>query len=171
METHENSVKVKNVISELVDIISPLSQEELNTKIQPECWSPAQIAEHLLMSYDLIQILKGKTKLTERPIDQKVEQVKSIFLNFDIKMQSPEFIIPSNDTIDKDYLIRGLKNKRDKITEAANTLDLSVTCTDFSLPQIGEFTRFEWISFIIIHTERHIHQLKNTLKLIREQVL
>ncbi|MGO3653762.1 MAG: hypothetical protein ACTJFN_05275, partial [Sphingobacterium sp.] len=41
--------------------------------------------------------------------------------------------------------------------------DLSLTCIDFSIPEYGEFTRFEWIWFNIYHTQRHMLQLESMI--------
>jgi hypothetical protein len=46
----------------------------------------------------------------------------------------------------------------------AESMDLSLTCTDFPFPTLGEFTRWEWITFIIYHTKKHIFQIKNIYK-------
>lgn len=163
METTQISTEVDQAISELIEILSSLNPEELNNKKAPDVWSAAQIGEHLLKSYGVVEVLNGNTKKPDRPYDENVEQVKSMFLNFDIKFDSPEFIIPSSSFIDRDYLIKGLTARKAEIVEAADTLDLSLLCKDFGFPTIGEFTRFEWLSFITFHTQRHLRQLKNLL--------
>jgi hypothetical protein len=34
------------------------------------------------------------------------------------------------------------------------------------MPTVGLITRAEWLSFIVVHTQRHIWQLKNISKAI-----
>jgi len=169
MENTVVSLQADQTISELIEILSTLSPEQLNIKNAPDVWSPAQIGEHLLKSYGVADVLRGNTKPTERAFDEKIDQIKGIFLNFDTKLQSPEFIIPTLSFIDKNYLLEGLKDKKDALIKNANSLDLTLTCTDFVLPGLGELTRFEWISFVIFHTQRHLFQLKNTIKQLELQ--
>jgi hypothetical protein len=33
-------------------------------------------------------------------------------------------------------------------------------CMEFDFPGFGHLTRYEWLKFIVFHTQRHIHQLK-----------
>lgn len=146
----------------LLKILSSLSEEQLN--FHPEKgWSAGQFGEHLIKSYAFVKTLKGNTKKTERPIDQKLERIKSIFTDFSIKMESPKAIEPSEEKIDKKYLIDNLNNRIHQIKKVIQEKDLSLTCTDFSIPEYGEFTRLEWIWFNIYHTQRHIFQLEQMM--------
>ena len=85
---------------------------------------------------------------------------QSSFLNFDIKMQSPEFILPSEQPLQKDIVYQNLKEITDAISKAINSLDLSFAST-IPFPKSGELTRHEWVSFATFHTQRHIRQMKN----------
>ena len=159
--------EVKATIDELIQLLSSLSEAELNTRPFENSWTSAQVGEHLLKSYGVAQILEAPVKPTERPADEKIETIKEIMLNFDTKMNAPEFIIPSAESIDKAKLLNSLQRVSSKIQSVAENLDLSETCTGFALPGIGELTRLEWLHFILYHTQRHIRQLKT----IRENVI
>lgn len=63
-------------------------------------------------------------------------------------------------------LLQRIKENREKVSEAAKTLDLTMLCIIFQMPAVGFMTRWEWITFTDIHTQRHIHQLENILKKI-----
>lgn len=76
-------------------------------------------------------------------------------------MQSPDFIIPSDEPKDKALLTSELKYIFDGIATAAKTKDLYAISTGFEMPVLGSLTRTEFIHFTIFHTKRHIHQLKN----------
>ena len=60
----------------------------------------------------------------------------------------------------KKELEERLDKKIKGLIDAATTLDLSVICTDFELPQMGHLTRAEWLYFVSYHTRRHLHQLQ-----------
>lgn len=144
----------------LLKLLISLSEEQLN--LQPkQGWSAAQVCEHILKSYASVETLNGSTSETLRPIDQKLDSVRSLFLDTSIKMDSPTEILPSTERISKKKLVNGLENRIAQIKEVIQNKDLSLTCVDFAIPEYGEFTRFEWIWFNIYHTQRHIFQLKN----------
>ncbi|MEN7550616.1 DinB family protein [Rapidithrix thailandica] len=149
---------------ELLQILSSLSEKQLNTVPFEGSWTAGQVGEHLLKSYGVAEVLNGKVKPTERPIDEKVEEVKTLFLNFDIKMDSPEAIVPSEGLLEKAPMIASLETRIRQIQVVLEEADLSVTCLDFAIPEYGAFTRLEWIYFNVFHTQRHVHQLKNIVK-------
>lgn len=159
--------RVKGVTDELISILSSFSPEDINKKPFEGAWSAAQVGEHLYKSYGVVDILKAPVKKTDRAPDQNIESIKNMFLNFDVKMRSPEFIIPSAGTIEKEVLINSLKERTSKIVEISEPLELSETCVGFSIPGSDAFTRLEWLHFILFHTQRHIHQLKK----IQEKVM
>ncbi|MBE7641107.1 MULTISPECIES: DinB family protein [Salegentibacter] len=144
----------------LLKILAALSEEQINSSPN-KGWSPGQLGEHLLKSYASVDTLNGKTKRTNRPMGQKLGPVKTLFLDISIKMDSPEAILPTQERIIKKDLIEALKDRVEQIKEVIKNKDLSLTCTDFSIPEYGEFTRYEWIWFNIYHTHRHILQLEN----------
>lgn len=159
----------ESVTTELLNTISAFSEEELNTIPHEGSWTAGQVAQHLNKSYDAYQVLFGPVEPTGRKPDEMVEPIKSDFLNFSIKMKSPEFIIPEDKHYERNILIASLDNKRLKILEALQTLDLTMTCTSFNFPDSGALTRWEWINFILFHTQRHLYQLRNILQEVKDK--
>ncbi|HKG07007.1 MAG TPA: DinB family protein [Pedobacter sp.] len=146
--------------NELTGILSALDQQQWNKVPFEGSWTPGQVADHLFMSYDAIETLKGNVVQTSRPIDAKRAEIEKLFLNFDIKMKSPDFIIPHEGTIEKTELLKSLELRTKELIDFAGSNDISLTCTDFELPGDGPLTRLEWLAFINVHTKRHTHQLK-----------
>jgi hypothetical protein len=94
-------------------------------------------------------------------VDEKIGSVKKVFLNFDIKMQLPDVIVPSSWHFNKAVLINRLTKRINGIKDFIKKKeDLSPTCLDFELPNAGTLTRSEWIQFMTVHTVRHVNQLK-----------
>ncbi|WP_246581267.1 DinB family protein [Echinicola shivajiensis] len=147
----------------LLKKLSSLTEKQLNFLPQSG-WSAGQLGDHLLKSYASAETLNGKTKATTRPIDQKLASVKTLFTDNTIKMESPEAILPSQEKITKRELIDSLEERIGQIKEVILNKDLSLTCVDYSIPEYGEFTRFEWVWFNIYHTQRHIFQLENMVQ-------
>jgi len=150
---------------ELLQLFSSFNQEQINAVPFEGSWTAGQLGEHLLKSDVLIlKTLNGSMKQTERQPDEKIKIIKEMFLDFNTKMKSPDFNTPSNKAHDQEKLLNSLAEKRDQITKVINTKNLSETCESFAVPDLGEFTRLEWIYFDIYHKQRHTHQLKNILQ-------
>jgi hypothetical protein len=143
----------------LLDIYNHLSQQQLNTVPYEGSWTPGQLSEHLEKACT-VGTLYGKTADTTRDPAEKVEPLRKLFLDFTIKLHSPDFIYPEGDHFNKEEVLRLLKTRWTDIRKAATTLELDKTCLDFEMPQFGTLTRFEWLSFLVIHTQRHLHQLR-----------
>lgn len=153
--------------AKLLHALSLFNEEELNTVPFEGSWTAGQVGEHLLKSGSgLTQILLGNTEPAKRPVDEKVKAIESIFLDFTKKARSAKAIWPSNEPKEKKKLISALKESMDEIRQTADSLNLSQTCMDFPFPTLGEFTRWEWISFVICHTIRHTYQIENIYKKI-----
>lgn len=169
-----NKIMTKDILSQmtatankLLQTISSFPSEKFNTIPFEGSWTAAQVSDHILKFVSGVQeMLYTSIKPTMRQPDEKAEAIKAMFLNFDTKMKSPEFVLPENSVIEKEKILTALENITTKITEAIETLDLSATCTVFELPGFGEFTRAEWIWFAIYHTQRHTHQLKNIYEVL-----
>jgi uncharacterized damage-inducible protein DinB len=151
--------------NEIIKMVAALSQSEINTVPFTGSWTAAQVIEHLCKSDNaMIQALNGPVQPTNRLPDEMVGNLRTIFLDFSTKLPSPEFIIPSNQTFDKENLISTFRSGRAQIGKAIQTLDLTATC---HMPIFGEPTRLELIAFVIFHTIRHTNQVKHiTEKLV-----
>lgn len=151
---------------ELILILEEFSTSELNEIPFSGSWTAGQVADHLYRSYAVIHTLNGNIVPANRAADEKISGIKDLFLNFNIKMNSPEGIIPSTEFIEKENLITGLKDRISQIRDLIARKDLSLVCTDFAIPEYGPFTRLEWVYFTIYHTQRHLKQLEQ----IKEKV-
>jgi hypothetical protein len=156
--------KFDTVTQELDQLLSSLNEGQLNRIPFKNSWTAGQVGDHLARSYAVIAVLNGNVAPTQRPPDQKLAEVEKLFLNFDIKMESPTEILPSRSPIEKDSLLASLKKRIAEQREVILHKDLSKTCLDFAIPEYGPFTRWEWIGFSTVHTQRHLHQLKNIIQ-------
>ncbi|MFL5743410.1 MAG: DinB family protein [Niastella sp.] len=144
--------------NEYLEIVSGLSQDEINTVPYPGSWTAAQVTEHLCKSdKGMLGALNGPVYPTNRPADAGVDGLRKTFLDFSTKLPSPDFIIPEDTTYDKDNLMEAFKAGREQIGNAIKSLDLTTGC---QMPIFGEPTRLELIYFVIFHTQRHTNQVK-----------
>lgn len=142
-----------------IEKVAALSQSEINTVPFAGSWTAAQVIEHLCKSDEhMINTLNGEVTPTSRPPDAGVAKLEAIFLDFSSKLPSPDFIIPGDETFDKESIISRFKTGRQQLGKAIQLLDLTPTC---NLPILGNPTRLEVITFVIVHTRRHTNQVKN----------
>jgi hypothetical protein len=162
-------MEIKETCTALLKILNAFSEDEFNTV--PPCggWTPGQVAEHLLLSAGVIEVISGRTAAATRPPDEKVAGIAAIFLDFTTKLSSPDFIVPAEGHYDKQELINRLRVVWTKLAEAVKLLDLTLVCLDFEFPGSGTLTRLEWISFYVFHTRRHINQLHRIYASLRKQ--
>lgn len=156
----------------LLHTIEAFEADEFNTVPFPGSWTAGQVAEHVLLSAaGGVQVLNGNGQATTRSPEEQVGPLRNLFLNFNIKMTSPQFIQPSDLPQDKQEILKRASDIFDSMITLAKKQDLALTYTDFEMPQFGMLTRLEWLSFILFHTQRHIRQLQNIQACFNKQVL
>jgi len=153
---------IANAKNQFFKALDLFDQDNINTVPFGGSWTAGQVAEHILKSASgVLETVNGPSVPTTRNPEEHVKMFGEVFLNMDIKMKSPDFIIPSGSPKDKAFLRDSLEKTFNGIEEAAGKSNLTETCTIFEMPTLGLITRFEWIQFAGFHTQRHAQQLKN----------
>ena len=130
----------------LNEILSQFSEIEFNTIPAQGGWTAGQTVKHIILACSgFPKLFKGRTEKTTRKPDKNIKELESIFLDFNTKMDSPEFLKPEIKDYNKNY-------------------DVTLTCLDFELPGFEKFTILEWINFALIHTQRHTKQLNDIFR-------
>jgi len=152
---------LESTFAELEKAIKRFDGSNFNQKPARGGWTPGQVAQHLaLAGTGIDRVLLGATRETEGAADKQVASIKEVFLNFDFKMTSPDFIDPANEDYDQNTLLNKLNDIGKTLVKLTTDLDLSITCLDFEVPVWGHLTRLELIYFVIYHTQRHTRQLQ-----------
>jgi hypothetical protein len=156
---------LKSTKAELLGVISQFDEKNINTIPFEGSWTSGQVAEHVLKSAAAMAgALNGPAEPAGRNPEQHIQLLSQVFLNFDHKLNSPDFIIPSNEPKEKQKLVNALEETFDSIVLTAASGNLDLICIGFEMPTLGTLSRKEIIWFTIVHTQRHIHQLKNIAK-------
>lgn len=163
----KTSKEIKQAEEQLFKTLSLFTDEQFSQIPFEGSWTGGQVAEHLLKS-DATPLLFGNTEKTTGEPGKNIKLIREQFLNFNTKMKNPDFNTPSNGKHNKKEIIDSLTKMYKKAEEAAVKLDLTQTCLDFGLPNMGKMTRLEWLYFMIYHTQRHTHQLKNILSKLEQ---
>jgi hypothetical protein len=155
-------------LNEFISVLSCFSQEQFNIHPKQNSWTAGQVGEHIRKSLKRgVVLLASETKPAHRPADQLVETIKNIFTDFSKKLNSPDFIIPTDMHYDKEILIHELSQAKE-IGVISRTLELSELCTAFAFPVLGNLTRLEVLNFYTYHIQRHIYQLNGISKKLGE---
>ena len=151
--------------NETIQLLSQFSQEEINTVPFKDSWTAAQVGCHLLKSgTGTDNILNESTQPIDRAPDENAENLKKLFLDFENKMQAPDFIIPEEKVYDKEELIASLKELSKKTIEAAYKSNLSQITSLPDVHPLKGMSKLEMIYFLTYHTMRHNNQIKNIRK-------
>ena len=165
MNKNEIVRELESTIIEFQQLISSFDEQQLNAVPFEGSWTPAQVARHICKANSgFAEALNGPVQDTHRAPDQSVKDFERIMLDFTTKMNAPAFILPETKVYNKERLINTLEDIKVDVSKAVTDLDLTQTCLAFELPGLGQVTRLEAVYFMIYHTQRHAHQLKNIKK-------
>jgi hypothetical protein len=158
---HALSYDIAHTAENLIALLSDFTDDTLNKTPFEGSWTAGQVGDHIGRSLTgILHVIEGNVRNSERPINEKCIALRDLFLNFSIPMQSPPEILPTDEPLKKNTLLLSLETTLRELRTIAENRDLAVTCLDFELPMFGPLTRYEWLSFMIYHTQRHIQQLK-----------
>lgn len=158
---------IVETFKKLNEIHSKFSQTDLNTIPYLGSWTAGQTTQHIILSCSgYSELFAGKKEKTIRKPNLYVKDLEALFLNFNIKMDAPEFLRPEIIDYNKNTQTIALLNIESDLLNSSEIHDLTLTCLDFQVPGFEKFTILEWISFALIHSQRHTHQLNTIYKML-----
>jgi len=162
MDSKDLIFEIEQSANEFISTLSKFSNEQLNKVPFAGSWTAGQVADHLRKATDGLP--DAHTKAPERDPALYVETLQSLFLDFSVKYESPGFLVPDNGPFDIASQLKQFEQVKTGNAAIASEKDLGVLCLDFEMPGLGHLTRYEWLKFIVAHTQRHAYQLKNIAK-------
>lgn len=152
---------IVETFKKLNETLSSFSDEEINTVPFKGSWTPGQVVQHIILGNSgYPELFAVNTKPTIRKYDEHVKELEGIFLNFNTKMDAPDFLKPEAKNYNKIALTLSLLKIESDLLNASENYDLTLTCLDFQVPGFENFTIYEWINFALVHSQRHTHQLQ-----------
>lgn len=156
--------ETREIFNKMYQVLLKYKENQLDIIPSESSWTAGQVCEHIIKAnVGIPKLCKGKTERAENDRVERITDLKAIFENYSIKMDSPKSIIPVSTENNLYEIINTLKNIESDFLAVIETLDLELICTDFAFPTFGYLTMAEWIKFGLIHTKRHSHQLENIL--------
>jgi hypothetical protein len=148
-------------------LVSSVDGQDINIVPFEDSWTVAQLATHITKSNKaIVQALQMEGKPCNRNADERADELKKIFLDFTVKFQSPEFIVPEKKEYKKEAVVEQLENSIEQLKQLRTKKNLYEIII---LPAFGELTKFEILYFVLVHTQRHLRQLKNILSIINKK--
>ena len=150
--------------TEFFNLVDSVDETLINVVPFENSWTVAQVATHVKKSNNaIIQGLQMQGEACNRNPEEGAGRLKNMFLDFTVKYDSPSFIIPDKKEYKKDTVIEQLKNSIKQLKQLRSNTNL-IEIID--LPIFGKVTKLEILHFVLYHTQRHIHQLKEILLLL-----
>lgn len=141
----------------LYKALSAFEEEEINTVPFEGSWTAGQVTEHIIKSIEGIP--DTHTTEANRFHDQKVLPLQELFLNMDLKFKTDPFLAPSEPSHDTKSLFKTLGRLEAQHKATAARVKLEALCLDMEFPTFGYLTRYEWLRFMMFHTQRHTQQI------------
>lgn len=161
VNTKQLFISLDETLAELVNLIKSTNETSVNVVPFNGSWTAAQLARHITKSNKAIaQGLHMDGTPVQRDPEEGVAKIKNMFLDFDAKYQSPEFIVPENIHFERERIITALQKSIEQLEKARNNVELSEM---INLPIFGEVTKLELLYFVLYHTQRHNYQLRKIL--------
>src|SRR6476661_2159568 len=109
LDTKELFASLDESATQFQQLISSLSDGEINSVPFKNSWTAAQLTDHVIKSNTgIAKALNIEGKPTQRYPAERERELREMFLDFTVKFKSPDFILPTKDTIDKEIVAAGL---------------------------------------------------------------
>ena len=155
--TNELLNEIEDTVSELVNLFLTFGDNKINEVPHEGGWPAGQVLRHVTKSTrGIARAMQAPSKPAERDPGKMIGHLKTTFLDFGNKMQSPEFIIPEEEYYNPQSSISELQDSFTRLRVNAGKTDLSGLVEGLPL---GDVTKLEMLHFVLYHTQRHLHQL------------
>ncbi len=145
----------QQLCNEYIALLQSLSDGQINISPSSGGWSVGQVISHITKA-NQSSFLGAKGEVCSRDIGEKLAELELTFLDFDVKMKSPDFILPDLKTFSKVESIQKISKCFEALIDA---LDDSKMDEILNSP-LGVLTKWEIANFMIFHSKRHLYQLK-----------
>ncbi len=151
---------------ELMDSVAKLTPAQWNYKPGPDRWSVAEVAEHIMLSEDLLFETVKKALAEKQNPEWKAKTtgkdtlVERALLNRERKAQAPERLKPQGKWTPAEIL-SNFKERRARTLKFIQETDLPMKAhtLDHPFPVFGTLNAYQWLIYIPLHHMRHNQQI------------
>lgn len=149
---------VGGIFAELIELYDSVSHERINSIPYESSWTASQLLDHVAKSTNgIASALMQDGKTPGREVTKRVPGLKTIFLDFSNKMQSPVSIVPGDGPFEKQDVIDKLNMAFEELAKEARHTNLDGLVEGLPL---GPVTKLELLHFVVYHSTRHLEQMK-----------
>lgn len=159
MKIRHIDTDIREVFDNVIQSVNSASNDELNEVPFEGSWTIGQVVQHIILCSG--GVLDNQTKEAGRPYDEKVTELRSIFLDMGQKSEADPGVYPSMRMYKKQELVKQLESNKANLLGIIEERDLMQLSLDMEFPFMGYLTRYEWLAFICFHTQRHLNQMNN----------
>ncbi len=140
--------------------VKDISDTDLNKKPADDAWSINQILEHLyLMEGEIAKIIDDQMISGEE--DEAKRRRIELSVNRSVKVDAPEFAVPSEDVVTLDELKEKLAATHASLHAVAEKYsEAEFAKKTLPHPAFGKMSLDQWIPFVGYHEMRHIEQIQ-----------
>jgi hypothetical protein len=154
-------------VSQLIDLMLSVDENKINTIPYEGSWTAPQLLRHVTKSINgMAKAMLMDAKPAERDPEERIEELKKIFLDFSKKLKSPDFIVPEEGSYERQSTVDKLNDSFNQFKENANNANLNDLVEGLPL---GPITKLEIIHFVLFHTQRHLHQMKKICEALKDK--
>ena len=93
--TNELLAEIEKAVSDLVNLFSSLDDNKINVVPYQGSWTAGQLLRHITKSTTATAAaMQMPSQPAERDAGKRINEIRTVFLDFDHTLQSPEFIVP-----------------------------------------------------------------------------
>ena len=95
LDQNELLAAIDEVVLQLLNLMSSLDENEINTVPYKNSWTAGQLFRHVTKSTNgIAKAMRMDATPAERDAGKRIPVLKKTFLDFSMKMKSPDFIVP-----------------------------------------------------------------------------
>ncbi len=159
MGVHELTKGIETAFDGVVTALADTDEDLLDVVPFQGSWTIGQVAEHIAICSGGIP--DGRTAPCDRPYDGNVSTLRDIFADMEQKAEAAPAVYPKGTVHEKPLLVAQLARNRQRLLDISAGTDLTQLCVDMEFPFLGYMTRYEWLFFMSVHTQRHLRQIRN----------
>jgi hypothetical protein len=152
-------------VSGLSELMAAVNEEKVNTVPYDGSWTAPQLLRHVAKSNnEMAKAVRMEAAPANRNPGERIDELKTVFLDFSKKLTQPDFLIPEEQFYEKQPAIAELNNSFSRFKE--NALNANLQDLVEGLP-LGPVTKLEIIHFVLYHTQRHLHQMRKICEALK----
>lgn len=167
MDSTQLKEQINLVFDSVIDTVNQLPDDLFNKVPFESSWTIGQVAEHIVICSRGIP--DHNVEEASRPYNENEGALENIFLDMNQKAKAAQAVTPQAPPHEKAKMLEQLEHNKKKIMGIAGDKDLMQLCLDMQFPFMGYLTRYEWLRFVQVHTQRHLNQIRNIQSILANQ--